>query len=221
MSDNHEYIDISSDSSSESDPNRMPPPPYLPPCRPPRRGSRTKEEARRFKNDINAKYLPWHRDYKSPPLQASSPPAQPAPATHSAPQQQPNPYPYPAQGYSVKEYMPKSLLKSLSAHLAKLQSQPSWESPASPPYEPSCESPASQAAILPPQAAQTEGSSRPPRPGGVVVGLACKKVWEEASVAMGNKRTMPDAHQLINAFSNAAKVKERRESKASGKRPME
>ena len=172
MSDNQEYIDISSDSSSDSESNRMPPPPYLPPCRPPRRGSRTKEEARRIKHDINAKYLPWHRDYKSPPPQASSPPAQPVPATlpapptqrPSSPPVQPNPYPYPAQRYSVEEYMPKSFLKTLSAHLAKIQSKPS---------EPSSETPTPPAAIpSQPQAAQTEGSSRP---SGVIVGLACKR----------------------------------------------
>ena len=231
MSDSHEYIDISSDSSSESDSNRMPPPPYLPPCRPPRRGSRTKEEDRRFKNDINAKYLPWHRDYKSPPSQASpAQPAQPQPAQPTTlpvpPPQQPqsNPaYEYPALRSSVIEYMPKAFLKSLSTHLAKLQSEVSWEDhydKKSPPSEPSCETPTS-AAILPTQAALTEGSSRPPKPSGVVVGLACKRVWEEASVAMGKKRTMPDAQELIHALSNATQVKERRETKAKGKRPME
>lgn len=107
--------------------------------------------------------------------------------------------------------MPKSFLKTLSAHLAKLQSKPS---------EPSSETPTPLAAIPSPQAqaALTEGSSRP---SGVIVGLACKRVWDEASVSMGNKRTMPDSQTLIQALSNAAQVKERKESKASGKRPME
>ena len=222
MADNHEYISISSDSSSDSESteNRMPPPPYLPPYRPPGRGWRTKEEARRFKNDINAKYLPWHRRYKSPQA------AQPAPSTHSSPPSQPssppvqpNPYYFPAQKYSAEEYMPKPFLKTLSTHLAKFQSKPSWEETKSPPSEASSESPTSPAAIPPSQiqVSQSEGSSKP---SGVVMGLACKKVWNVATASIGKKRTMPDTQVLIETFSRAAQEKEKRESKASGKRPM-
>ena len=57
MTSNQEPIIISSDSESQESREPSPFPPYLPPYRPPRFGSRTKEQARKFKHDINAPIL--------------------------------------------------------------------------------------------------------------------------------------------------------------------
>ena len=89
MSTGKEIINVSSDSSDSelSFPSgtviTYPPfPPYLPPYRPPKFGRRTKEQARKFKHDINAKYLPFHRDYQSP--HPSHPPQAPQPTSELA-----------------------------------------------------------------------------------------------------------------------------------------
>lgn len=57
MNPNPEVIDISSDSSSDESWNSTPFPPYVPPYRPPMNGTRTKEQARNMKHDINALIL--------------------------------------------------------------------------------------------------------------------------------------------------------------------
>ena len=57
MNPNPESITISSDSSSHESWDTTPFPPYLPSYRPQRFGSRTKEQARKFKHDINAPIL--------------------------------------------------------------------------------------------------------------------------------------------------------------------
>ena len=88
MSNEQEPIEISSDSSEDKpvEPNRMPFPPYLRPYRPPRYGCRTKEQARKIRHDINARYLPWHRNYRAP--QPGHPPA-PQPQAPQPPVPQP------------------------------------------------------------------------------------------------------------------------------------
>lgn len=57
MGSDNETINISSDSSSDESRDTSPFPSYLPPYCPPTNGTRTKEQARKLKHDINAPIL--------------------------------------------------------------------------------------------------------------------------------------------------------------------
>ena len=212
MSDNRDRINISSD-SSDSESNNPPFAPYLPPYRPPRCGRRTKEQARKFQHDINAKYLPYHRDYQAPnpshPPQASQP-------TH--PPQGPH------MTSSLAQEIPKALVKALRKHLEFLQAEPSQPEAPVPPPKTQAEAPVppspQPSASVPPSHTQSSKAEGPSESHGVVIGLVCPRVWDMATQSMGRNRTMPDSQSLRDALANVAQEQEKRDSKAKGKRPM-
>ena len=105
----------------------------------------------------------------------------------------------------------KEFLKALGAHLAKLQAEPSPEEASAPPLK--VESPEEE-----------EGPSQPRESfeeRGIVMGLACPRVWNIATQEMGRNRTMPSFDSLREALETTSQEQKKKESKAKGKRPVE
>ena len=222
MSSGKEIIDLTtSDSSSDESPKTSPPssrPPYLPPYRPPSFGRRTKEQAKKFKHDINAPILKSLASIK-PVSSSKKQPKKPCSSSRKP-------------SYNLINELPDALTQALTQALKKIQMAEPYESsmklrapPKSPPVTSS----------RPPRTSQSSQPSsstkpKPTTPGSrpVFVGLVAPRVWELASQSMGMKRTMPSCEDLIDAMSKCAldheeeeQRKQHKNNKNKGKQPME
>ena len=205
-------IDLtSSDSSSDEFPDtpQAPSRPYLPPYHPPTFGCRTKEQARKFKHDINAHILKPLENMKPISSKKKTKKSKP-PSVPKAPTTQPQWF----------EELPAALQQALDKAMEKMPSS------SKSPQQPTAPKPKK-----PFQAAQPSTSTgKRPRVTGsrpICVGLVAPRVWEMASQSMGQKRTMPDCDDLVDAMSLFALVerekeqKKKQDPKNKGKRPME
>ena len=207
MSSDKEIIDLTTSDSSSDEAPKAPQSsrrPYLPPYRPPTFGARTKEQARKFKHDINAPILKSLANIK--PISSKKQTKKPKPPSRPS--------------YGLMEELPNALTQALTEALKKMPSS------SKPPKQPSA-----SVSKRPSHASQPSSSTKAkPRVTGsrpICVGLVAPRVWEMASQSMGQKRTMPPCEDLIDAMSMFALVQEEKEQKKKqdkknkGKQPME
>ena len=207
MSSGKEIIDLTtSDSSSDEAPqaSQSSRRPYLPPYRPPTFGARTKEQARKFKHDINAPILKSLANIKPIPTKKQA--KKPKPPTKPS--------------YGLMEELPNALTQALTEALKKMPSS------SKPTRQPSASfSKRSAHASEPSSSTKAKPRVTGSRP--ICVGLVAPRVWEMASQSMGQKRTMPPCEDLIDVMSLFAIIQEEKEQKKKqdkknkGKQPME